>query len=46
MSDSNNDVTADGKGWFFGKFLIYVILFIVLVVYVYGKNWDALPPTK
>jgi len=33
------------KGWVFASILIFFILFILLWVYVYGRNGDALPDT-
>jgi|GEM_PF-476643 len=33
------------KGWIFAGIIIFFVLFILLWVYVYGRNGDALPDT-
>jgi hypothetical protein len=44
MSNSANNYGK--KGWCFGYFLIFIVLFIMLVVYVYNGNQNSLPLTK
>ncbi len=38
---ANNDFGS--KGAFFGKFVLTVILFIILVIWIYNKNFHFLP---
>jgi len=42
MSNNQDDLNYGGKGAFFGKFLLYFALFIILVIWIYNKNGDFL----
>jgi hypothetical protein len=40
MSADNKNMSE--QGWFFGKFAIFIILFILLVAMILNKNFDSL----
>jgi ABC-type multidrug transport system permease subunit len=43
---AGNDLNYGKKGWCFGYFLIFFLLFMLLVVYVYNSNMNEVPLVK
>jgi hypothetical protein len=43
---AGNDLNYGKKGWCFGYFLIFLILFVLLVVYIYNSNMNQVPTLK
>ena len=44
MADNAPDYNK--KGWCFGYFLIFIILFILLVAYILNGNYNSVPLAK
>ncbi len=45
-SSENKDYAGNNNGSFFMKFLLGMILFVLLVGYILGQNYDTLPVVK
>lgn len=45
-SSENRDFAGNNNGSFFMKFLLGMILFVMLVYYVLGQNYNSVPLTK
>ena len=43
---AGNDLNYGKKGWCFGYFLIFLLLFVILVAYVISGNMNSVPDIK
>lgn len=43
---ADNDLNYGKKGWCFGYFLIFLLLFVLLVTYILNGNMNQVPVVK
>lgn len=43
MSHGPEEINYDKKGYKLAWFFVYLFLFIIMLIYIYGKNSDGLP---